>query len=220
MLLSTKILTPAQQQLAQDLGLEVACESVLEVEYLGEKAEKALAKSYDGWVFTSQRALEAMEGLLPVGDSGHAVAVVGPKTAARVREAGLKVVSEGTNAADLAGKVLALGWQRIAFFCGEVHREELPEALRAAGRQLDKYQVYRTIQRPLKAEMAAFAAVLFFSPRGVEAALYHQPWPEQAQAFAIGPTTAAAFEKHTGQQASFPSEPTVEALLTFIADQQ
>lgn len=217
MLLSTKILTADQRRLAQDLGLSLAEEPVLGVTYQGERAEAAFTQAYSAWIFTSQKSVQALaDRLLPRGPCPP-VAAVGPKTAQRLRDLGLTVALQADRAQDLATMILAEDWPRLAFFCGEVHRPELPTTLRQAGRQLDEYEVYRTELRALSQDLDKFEAVLFFSPRGVEAVLSQQPWPPQLRAYAIGPTTAQAFAAQTGQGALFPEKPTVEALLTLIA---
>ena len=222
MILSTKCFTQDQYQLAHDLGLNVVCDSVLEVEYQAPIPQwHQRSNRMHGFLLASQNTLRALRPYMDTfGDDVPHVAVVGTKTAKLARQMGLEVSLESTSARELAEQVLGQQWQHITFFCGEAHRPELPDALTLAGRQVREVVVYRTHQRDIDHDLDDFDGVLFFSPRGVEAVLKDLTWPAHTQAFAIGPTTATAFHKHTGKEAGFPSEPTVEALLHLVTDYQ
>lgn len=215
--LSTKPLTPAQLALAQRLGLQIDSVSLLHIELRGEVAASAWTQPYDGWVLSSQNALRALAGWWPAPDQRCPLAVVGSKTAAAAQAAGLTVACQANRASELAPQVEAAGWQRIAFFCGNQRRDELPDYLRQRGRQVDEYVVYHSHPQPQVIDLSLYQGVLFFSPSGVRTLLQVNAWPQDTVALAIGPTTAAAFVEMTGQAAHLPSEPTVEAVLQWAA---
>jgi len=215
--LSTKPLTPAQLALAQRLGLQIDSISLLHIELRGEVAESAWTQPYDGWVLSSQNALQALAGRWPVPDRQRSLAVVGSKTAAAAQAQGLRVALQANRASELAPQIDAAGWQRIAFFCGNQRRDELPDYLRQRGRQVDEYVVYHSHSQPQAIDLTPYQGVLFFSPSGVRTLLQVNAWPKDTLALAIGPTTAAAFAALTGQAAHLPSEPTVEAVLQVAA---
>jgi uroporphyrinogen-III synthase len=151
-------------------------------------------------------------------------AVVGPGTARAARAAGLQVVLEaegGTGAAlgaELTPRLLAT--DAVLLPAAEGGRPELEAALTVVGpseeaqpagasppppratASVTRVVAYRSTPLPVEASVWADlrarppAAVLFASPRTVEAFLEAggRPVLEQARAVAIGPTTAAALE--------------------------
>jgi uroporphyrinogen-III synthase len=217
MVLSTKLLTPTQQGLAQRLGLVVEDVSLLKVELTGEAAASAWSQSYDGWVMSSQQAMRALIGRLPAEPQHRPVAAVGAKTAQALRQAGLSVALQADHALALAQAIETAAWGRVAFFCGNQRRDELPEYLLARGVQVDEYVVYHSQPQPQPLGLTRYQAVLLFSPSGVRALLATNPWPPGLSAVAIGATTAAAFEAATGQRARYPAAPSVEAVLRLAA---
>jgi uroporphyrinogen-III synthase len=217
--LSTKPLTSAQQALAQRLGLQLDSLSLLRIELRGEAAEPAWAQPYDGWVLSSQNALQALADRWPPPDRQRPLAVVGSKTAAATQAQSLRVALQANRASELAPQIEAAGWQRIAFFCGNQRRDELPDYLRQRRRQVDEYVVYRSHPQPQTIDLTLYQGVLFFSPSGVRTWLQANAWPKDKMALAIGPTTAAAFAEMTGQTAKIATESTVEGLLALAASQ-
>ncbi len=211
MFLSTKTLTPVQQRQAHSLKLSIEEVSLLEIVLTGEVARDAWRQEYDAWVVTSQNAVRALAGRWPA--VSKPLAVVGTKTRAALEAQGLSVYLEAPNARVLAQQIQNSDWQRFAFFCGNRRRDELPQALAAAGRQVDEYIVYHNQLRPRLLDLDAYQGVLFFSPSGVEALLGANRWPQGLAALAIGPTTAQAFEACTRQAAWVADTPSLESLL-------
>ncbi|MEM9985115.1 MAG: uroporphyrinogen-III synthase [Bacteroidota bacterium] len=163
-ILSLKILTSEQRALAQELGLDIDALSLWSTEYVGFEAEPYLrGGKYRGWIFTSQKAVEAVRPYLQLLDAPPPVAAVGPKTRAALENLGLKVLAYGLNGEALAQDLVERGKTPLAFFCGEVHRPELPMIIRSAGLTLDEVVVYRTMAEAIPAlAVEEFGALLFF----------------------------------------------------------
>ncbi len=146
------------------------------------------ARGEFSWVgFTSAQAVMAFAaqaaGLGAALDAaGPArVAAVGPATAAAARTVGLAVdlipVDGGSGAAlaDCWPRAEADADARILLPRSDLASQELPDALRAKGYQVQDVTAYRTVPKPpppdIAADLAAggFAAVLFTSPSTVAA---------------------------------------------------
>ncbi len=212
-------MTPTQRTLVRQLGLDVEELGLWATEYQGAQAKEYLVDaSYQGWVFTSQKAVEAIRPFLEQVQGPPAVAAVGPKTRASLESLGLRIMAYGLHGVALAESLVKQGKEPLVFFCGEIHRPELPQILRSAGITLDEVVVYRTLAKEMKPlSVGGYEVLLFFSPRAVTHWMRHQPWMERQMAFAIGPSTAQTFFELTGQTAHYPPEPTVEAVLTLVA---
>ena len=155
------------------------------------------------------------------------VAAIGKATAAALRERGVladvvaeRAVAEGLvealSGVDFAGKPVLLPRARVG-------REELPDALRSAGAELDVVALYETVAEEASPEDAAAAAgvdyVTFTSSstvRNVLAAL-GEGFPSSARVISIGPVTSqtardAGLEVHA-EARSHDLEGLIEALL-------
>lgn len=124
-----------------------------------------------------------------------------------------QISATATDAASLAGLILEEKPvpEKVLFFCGDLHRPELPDALEKAGIGVQKLIVYRTLLLAQKQEQA-YDAVLFFSPSAVHSYLQHNdPCPDTVF-FAIGATTAAAIAVH-GHTAVVSENPDAAALV-------
>ncbi|MFZ5624401.1 MAG: uroporphyrinogen-III synthase [Gemmatimonadota bacterium] len=163
--------------------------------------------AYDAVVFTSPRAARSFalrllaRGITPyirqAWASGEATrAALGPAWPGRVR---IPDVATGEGAArDLAAAMLAAGLAGpVLFPTGDVHREELPRVLRAAGIMVDEVVCYHAF---LAADAEALAAaragevLVVGSPRVME--LLGRAVPaDRPLLVVIGPTTAAAAVK-------------------------
>jgi uroporphyrinogen-III synthase len=76
-------------------------------------------------------------------------------------------------------------------FCGDKHRSELPDKLKAAGWQVHEVVVYQTILTPQRIDKR-YDAIIFFSPSAVESFFFMNTIGPDVTVYAIGKTTAAA----------------------------
>ncbi len=164
----------------------------------------------DWFVFTSLHGVIGFKRALD--DAGRDVrsiaharfACVGPKTATMLHEelgvrADLMPFEHRARALveDLAAAVDSDS--RVAFPCGTLALDELPDGLAAHGVEVRQLRVYDTLpaaldSAALRAMEAGVDAVLLYSPTAVRSLAAHRLVLRDAALFAIGPTTAAAID--------------------------
>lgn len=183
-------------------GFEVRSLPVLRFEYIGQellRAALAAEERYAGLVVTSPRAVRALERVgVPAAWTRKRAFAVGPRTAEAL--AGLGLVVDGEEAGSAARLAPFIIAQEVPgcllVLSGDRRREELPAALTAAGVCLEELTVYRTLPEPTAAVDTGGtfpeAAIVFFSPSGVEAFIDAGGDVRRRPAVAIGPTTAAS----------------------------
>jgi uroporphyrinogen III methyltransferase/synthase len=167
---------------------------------------------YDLLVLTSPNAVEAL--LLRAFDAralaGPKIAVIGPGTADTLRTRGVKadIVPERAVGESLAAALAGLDVRRALVARAEQARDTVPDALRAAGAEVDILALYRTVAEPMPdaAREAALGAdwLTFASASAVRffhAAAGTLDGPRLAS---IGPVTSAALRE-------LGHEPDVEA---------
>ena len=166
-------------------------------------------------VFTSANAVHtvatAFKGVFPTWQ----IACIGHATA---REIALhtnknNIIACADNALELASHIIALKEiKEVVFFCGDIRRNDLPQALGIAGIHVNEVVVYHTLpQRPVIDGF--YDAILFFSPSAAEAYFSCNLPPAATVFFAIGTTTAAAISKHTANTVVVGPLPEKEELL-------
>lgn len=183
-------------------------------------------QSYDGLIFTSPRAVEAMAGAMPWLPTENVlwhmkpIFAVGPKTASELRRIGFEPTGEDSGtAAMLFEHIAASRFARpLLFLCGNRRRADLPDALRAADIKFDELCVYET--HPLTdLEFSAHPApdwVVFFSPSGVDAVLEDGRLDlSSVRIAAIGETTADALRGFEIE--AIARRPTPDSLVEAIA---
>ncbi|MBA3829193.1 MAG: uroporphyrinogen-III synthase [Taibaiella sp.] len=84
----------------------------------------------------------------------------------------------------------------ILFFCGDIRRDDLPDALTHAGIAVKEIIVYHTELTPQRIQQY-YDAVLFFSPSGVQSFFSLNSVPDTTTLFAIGSTTADTIKQYT-----------------------
>lgn len=151
----------------------------------------------DNLIFTSQNAVQSV--LLNPKCSAlksKKVFCVGMKTKALLEENGFNVEVYLDYASDLAEIItLIYAKESYTFFSGNLRKETLPKALKAAKVNFNEIQVYETTLTPQKIKMPV-DGILFFSPSGVESYLKDNKIKNEI-CFCIGETTAETLDKTT-----------------------
>jgi len=80
--------------------------------------------------------------------------------------------------------------EKVYFFCGNQRRDELPNKLKAEGREVEEITVYKTVETPQKMTWKHYDGILFFSPSAVKSYFSLNKLNEEIQVFAVGKTTA------------------------------
>ncbi len=182
---------------------------------------------YSALLATSPRAATALARVMAAEDSlaeawsGRAAYAVGPKTAGRLRSAGLRPRGADTGTAEaLAARIVDDAPDALLLFLsGNRRREALPEALMAAEVPFDELVVYEThtrtdldVSRPEKTSW-----LVFFSPSGLEAVTQAERAAVHGHRLAaIGPTTAQALEADGHSVAAVAEEPSPEGLVAAL----
>ncbi|MGZ6694432.1 MAG: uroporphyrinogen-III C-methyltransferase [Solirubrobacteraceae bacterium] len=142
------------------LGAAVVEAPVIRIEPLPVQLPDLSA--YDLLVLTSPNGVERL--FAQVRDAralaGPAIAVIGPGTARALRAHGVEpdVVPDRAVGESLAEALAGGGWRRALVARAQEARDVVPDALRAAGAEVDVLALYRTVAEPL--DDAARAAVL------------------------------------------------------------
>jgi uroporphyrinogen-III synthase len=152
-----------------------------------------LAKEKATVVFTSMNAVEIVVELLPVNPRMPywKIYCIGGATFTLVKKYWPynQVVLTAKNASALAKGIVEAKVERVAFFCGNKRREELPDLLRRQNIPTEELIVYETIETPVTVKQD-YKGILFFSPSAVHSFFLNNKVAEETIFFAIGDTTA------------------------------
>jgi uroporphyrinogen-III synthase len=166
----------------------------------------------DCLIFTSQNAVESVLGNKKIAQiKTKKCFCVGEKTKALLEENNFEVLEYSDYAAELAS-VIFNKYPKISFtfFCGNIRRDVLPDALQLAQIVLDEVEVYETTLTPHKITSGA-DGILFFSPSAVESYLQENKIEDEI-CFCIGNTTAEAL-KYTTPNIIIANQPNVESVI-------
>ncbi len=166
-------------------------------------------------IFTSVNAVNALAALKGKENPDWKIYCIAHATQKAIAEnfGHEKIVAVADNASDLADKIIKQGdIKELVFFCGDIHREELPEKLKQAGIKLREIIVYKTMATPHKISKQ-YDAVLFFSPSAVGGFFEMNKANKKTLFFAIGNTTAAAISEKTGNVVIVGNRPAKEQLV-------
>ncbi|WP_405378763.1 uroporphyrinogen-III synthase [Nonlabens sp. Asnod3-A02] len=183
-LLSTKTLTPAQQELVLNTGIGLTHYNILRTKPIVIKDDI----NWDHIIITSKNAIPA---LLPYLNQIKNIYCVGNQTAALLQEKGLHPNYTAQNAADLAVELTSTySGENFYYLCSEQRRDELPAFFLDKKIPLKEVFVYSSIA-VMKSFDRIFAAIAFYSPRGVHAFAKANPNNKPLIAVCIGETTAS-----------------------------
>ena len=192
-ILSTKILLSHQKQALLNAGFSVTEANFIKT----ENSDFDLKGINDNLIFTSQNAAQSVL-LHPKASAlkSKKVFCVGMKTKALLEENGFNVEVYLDYASDLAEIItLIYAKESYTFFSGNLRKETLPKALKAAKVNFNEIQVYETTLTPQKIKTPV-DGILFFSPSAIESYLKENKIKNEI-CFCIGETTAEALEKTT-----------------------
>ena len=184
-LLSTKLLTFPQQQLVENSGVGLVHYDILKI---SSRPIEDAHEDFKNVIITSKNAI-----LAAVEFQKHIKKIycVGDSTAERLVFHGFLPHMVASDSKTLADKLIQkYPDQTFTYLCGDHRRDELPQLFAKNNIKLNEVIVYESAVVE-KSFDRIFAAVLFYSPRGVYAfAKANKQQPQQA--ICIGETTAAA----------------------------
>jgi uroporphyrinogen-III synthase len=237
-ILSTKILLSPQKQALLDAGFSVIEANFIKTENSdfdfpssgGLSEGRGGLKINDNLIFTSQNAAQSvlLHPKCSVLKSKN-VFCVGLKTKALLEENGFNVDVYVDYASDLAEIItLIYSNESFTFFSGNLRKETLPKALKAAKVNFNEIQVYETTLTPQKMSTPPFGhpsrgrevgfdGILFFSPSAVESYLKDNKIKNEI-CFCIGNTTAEALGKTT-RNIIVADQPSVENVIEDVIEE-
>ena len=166
----------------------------------------------DYLIFTSQNAVESVLGNKKITEiKSKRCFCVGEKTKVLLEQNDFDVIADSDYAAELASVICnQYSKNSFTFFCGNIRRDVLPDALRLAQITLDEIEVYETVLTTHKIDFTP-DGILFFSPSGVESYLQENKI-EDENCFCIGNTTAEAL-KYATPNRIIANQPTMESVV-------
>lgn len=190
--LSTRVLPQELISQLYEKDFDVIHHNFISIYQLPQEKWLPKADNFSCAVFTSQHAAHAVLSS-SINLTGKLIAALSGETQRSLNEAGLNVLAIGNQASDLALEILKFNVSKVTFFCGNLHRDELPMLLQQHGVMVNKVIVYNTQLTPHKITKH-FDAVLFFSPSAVKSFYQQNDLPKNAVCFCIGQTTASALK--------------------------
>ncbi|MFM2214327.1 MAG: hypothetical protein RL427_1590 [Bacteroidota bacterium] len=185
--------------------------SIFEEDYIAvQKNEFTIEHLNEYIIFTSKNAVESVLSNKAMAQiKTKKCFCVGEKTEHLLLNNGFEIEKQAEYAAELASIICnQYSKSSFTFFCGNLRKEILPEALLLANIVLKEVVVYETILTPHKLDFSP-DGVLFFSPSGVES-YRKENQIEQELCFCIGNTTAEAL-KYATPNIIIANRPTVES---------
>ncbi len=225
-ILSTKTLLSNQKQALLDAGFSLTEANFIKTENSdfdfpssgGVSEGRGGIKINDNLIFTSQNAAQSIL-LHPKCDELKMknVFCVGIKTKALLEENNFNVDVYVDYASDLAEIItLIYSNESFTFFSGNLRKETLPKALKAAKVNFNEIQVYETTLTPQKIKTAV-DGILFFSPSAVESYLKDNKIKNEI-CFCIGETTASSLETIT-RNIIVADQPSVENVIEDVIEE-
>lgn len=187
--------------------------SVFEEDFISiQNKEFELYRVNDCLIFTSQNAVESVLLNKEVDElKTRKCFCVGEKTRLLLIENDFEVLEYSEYAAELAS-IIFNKYPKISFtfFCGNIRRDVLPEALNLGNIKLDEIEVYRTNLTTHKIDFTS-DGILFFSPSAVKSYLQENRMNNEI-CFCIGNTTAEAL-KYVTSNIIIANQPNIESTI-------
>jgi uroporphyrinogen-III synthase len=148
-------------------------------------------------IFTSSNAVRSVSSYMKEQPAGWTIFCIGNTTYSLAKKYfGEENIREtASTASKLAEKIIpVINAEEVIFFCGNLRRSELPDALRKKGIEVKEIIVYKTSLVPVSINKK-YDAVLFFSPSAAESFFSRNSVPRNTALFVMGETTALSIKK-------------------------
>jgi len=167
-------------------------------------------------VFTSNNAVKSIAEYLKNSQPDWKIFCIGNTTYTLAKKyfGNDRITQTASTAAELAEKIIANVQEReVIFFCGNLRRNDLPDAVREKGITVREITVYQTAFSPIALEKE-YDAVLFFSPSASESFFSKNNLPVKTVLFVIGNTTAESIRKYSTNKIITADEPDKNKLIS------
>lgn len=229
--LMTRGINESDIQEAGKLGLEIETAPLLDYRFPKPPELRIMARelnryNLDGVIITSRNGAIGLKRLVNEGlelKDNWTYYAVGQKTAEKIELLfGLDVeVPDNQESTALAELILEKQSEnsRLLYLCGNLAKENLPNALKKHGIEVKTFEIYKTVsRRPVEFPGTRYGGVVFYSPSAVDAFDNNGGFVLEADTyFAIGPVTAAHLRSLTNKPVVVADEPSTEAILNTIS---
>ncbi len=184
-----------------------------------EKRVKEILATTAVVVFTSNNAVKSVAPCLGKSTPNWTIFCIGNTTydLARKYFGDHHIKQTASTASTLAEKIIPeINDREVVFFCGNLRRNDLPDALRQKGITVREITVYQTSLTPVTLEKE-YDAVLFFSPSAAESFFSKNSLPAKTVLFVLGNTTAVAIRKYSTNKIITGEEPDKNKLISIAA---
>jgi uroporphyrinogen-III synthase len=177
-------------------------------------------------IFTSSNAVRAVAAFMKEQPAGWTIFCIGNTTFSLAKKhfGEENIKDTASTASKLAEKIIpVITAAEVIFFCGNLRRSELPEALLKKGIAVKEIIVYKTSLDPVSINKK-YDAVLFFSPSAAESFFSRNSVPRNTALFVMGETTAESIKKFSTNKIITGDEPDKNKLISqairFVRDDQ
>lgn len=177
-------------------------------------------------VFTSSNAVRSVGDYMKEQPTGWTIFCIGNTTYQLAKKyfGENNIKATAPTASKLAEKIIpVIDAGEVVFFCGNLRRNELPDALREKAITVKEIIVYRTSLVPVSINKR-YDAVLFFSPSAAESFFSKNSVPRNTVLFVMGETTAVSIKKYSTNKIITGDEPDKNKLIAqairFVRDDQ
>jgi len=177
-------------------------------------------------IFTSSNAVRSVVSYMKEQPAGWTIFCIGNITYSLAKKYfGEENIKEtAATASKLAEKIIPLiNTGEVIFFCGNLRRSELPDALQKKGIEVKEIIVYKTSLVPVSINKR-YDAVLFFSPSAAESFFSRNSVPRNTALFVMGEATAESIKKYSTNKIITGDEPDKNKLISqairFVLDDQ
>ena len=167
-------------------------------------------------VFTSSNAVRSVGSYMKEQPAGWTIFCIGNTTFSQAKKyfGEENIRDTASTASKLAVKIIpVINEGEVVFFCGNLRRSELPDALREKGIAVKEIIVYKTSFAPVSINKK-YDAVLFFSPSAAESFFSRNSVPRNTALFVMGETTAESIKKFSTNQIITGDEPDKNKLIS------
>lgn len=171
-------------------------------------------------IFTSNNAVKSVARLMHAPPKDWTIYCIGNTTYALARDYfGEEAIRQtAPTASKLAEKIIPLIHEgEVIFFCGNLRRNELPDALLQKGIQVKEIAVYQTSLTPVPVAKE-YDAILFFSPSAAESFFTINRVQAGTTLFVMGNTTAESIKKFSNNTIITGTEPDKGKLIQLAID--
>jgi uroporphyrinogen-III synthase len=215
-ILSTKTLSTEQRQFFLEANLDLLEQDFIEI----ENNNFELINIKDNLIFSSQNAILSLMNQ-PDWEKFKTknVFCVGIKSKELLEQNGFKVDVYMDYASELAEIItLIYNKESFTFFSGNLRKETLPKALKAAKIDFNEIEVYQTKLAPFKiSKEEKLDGILFFSPSAVESFLTNNKIKSEI-CFCIGETTAEALKNNEIKNIVVAESPTIDDVIAEVIE--